>query len=123
MKKASVKISVKIVVFKPTDENLFYSKKFYYCYCPATNDFESMGKTVDEVIASAKKWLLQLLENRLAYRTLQKYGWEVNEIFAKPPIFADEVIVASAERIHNMKIIDPIITTIDVELPEAKRTL
>lgn len=123
MKKASVKISVKIVVFKPTEENVFYSRKFYYCYCPATNDFVSKGKTVDEVILYAKSWLLRLLENRLEYRTLKKYGWRVCEISAEPPIFVDDVIVASAERIHNMKIIDPIITTIDVELPEAKRTI
>ena len=55
-------VLVKLVVFKSSSEDLFFS------YCPATHDFASKGKTVEETANSAKKWLLQLLENRIAYK-------------------------------------------------------
>ena len=111
------KVSVKLVVFKSENEDLFLS------YCAATRDFASKGKTVEEPIASAKAWLLRLLENRLAYKNLQNYGWEVSENSAKPPIFADEELVRLTEKMHSTKIGNPIIVTIDVELPKAQKTL
>lgn len=111
------KVSVKLVVFKSENEDLFLS------YCAATRDFASKGKNLDETVASAKAWLFRLLENRLAYKNLQSYGWEVSENSAKPPIFADEELVHLTEKIHSTKIENPIIVTIDVELPKAQKTL
>ncbi len=111
------KVSVKLVAFKSENEDLFLS------YCAATRDFASKGKTIEETVASAKAWLLRLLENRLAYKNLQSYGWEVSENSAKPPIFADEELVRLTEKIHSTKIENPIIVTIDVELPKAQKTL
>lgn len=111
------KVSVKLVAFKSNNEDLFLS------YYAATRDFASKGKTVEETIASAKAWLLRLLENRLAYKNLQSYGWQVSENSAKPPIFANEELVHLTEKIHSAKIRNPIIVTIDVELPKAKKTL
>ena len=110
-------VSVKLVMFKSDKENFFLS------YCAATHDFASKGKTVEATIASAKVWLIQLLENRLAYKNLQEYGWEVSENSAKPPIFADEELVCLTEKIHSTKIKEPIIVTINVELPKAQKTL
>ena len=111
------KVSVKLVVFKATEEDLYFS------YCATTHDFASKGKTVEETVSSAKSWLLRLLENRLSYKNLQNYGWEVSENSAKPPIFADEELVRLTERIHSVKISNPIIVTIDVELPKAQKSL
>lgn len=111
------KVSVKLVAFKSEKENLFLS------YCAATHDFASKGKTVEETVSSAKSWLLRLLENRLAYKNLQNYGWEVSENSAKPPIFVDEKLVRLTEKIHSVKISNPVIVTIDVELPKAQKSL
>lgn len=111
------KVSVKLVVFKATEEDLYFS------YCAATHDFASKGKTVEETVSSAKSWLLRLLENRLAYKNLQNYGWEVGENSAKPPIFADEYLISETERIFEVTIKEPIIITVDVELPKAERTI
>ena len=66
-------VLVKLVVFKSSSEDLFFS------YCPATHDFASKGKTVEETANSAKKWLLQLLENRIAYKNSRNYGWQISE--------------------------------------------
>ena len=111
------KVSVKLVAFKSENEDLFLS------YCAATRDFASKGKTVEETIASARAWLFRLLENRLAYKNLQSYGWKISENSAKPPIFADEELVRLTEKIHSAKIENPILITIDVELPKATKTL
>lgn len=110
-------VVTKLVVFKSTKENLFFS------YCAATHDFVSKGKTVEETTESAKTWLLRLLENRLAYKNLQNYGWEITENSAKPPIFADEELVRLTEKIHSVKMDNPIIVEIDVELPKAQKTI
>lgn len=111
------KVSVKLVVFKSEKKDLFLS------YCAATRDFVSRGKTVEQTSASAKLWLIRLLENRLAYKNLQNWGWEVSENSAKPPIFADEELVSLTERMHGVKINNPLIVTIDAELPKAQKTL
>ncbi len=111
------KVTVKLVVFKSKKENLFLS------YCAATHDFMSKGKTIEETVTSAKSWLLRLLENRLAYRNLKDYSWEISENSAKPPIFADEELVYLTEKMHNTKISNPIIITIDVELPDPQKNI
>ena len=104
-------------MFKSEKENLFLS------YCATTHDFASKDKTVEETGSSAKSWLLRLLENRLAYKDLQNYGWAVTENSAKLPIFVDKKLVRLTEKIHSVKISNPIIVTIDVELPKAQKSL
>lgn len=108
---------MKLVVFKSEKKDSFFS------YCAATHDFVSKGKTVEETVSSAKSWLLRLLENRLAYKNLQNWGWEVSEDSAKPPIFAEAELVHLTEKMHSTKISNPIIVTIDVEIPKARKTL
>lgn len=111
------KVTVKLVVFKSKEENLFLS------YCAATHDFMAKGKTIEETVASTKSWLIRLLGNRLAYRNLKDYGWEISENFAKSPIFADKELVHLTEKMHNTKISEPIIITIDVKLPRPQKNI
>ena len=109
-------VLVKLVVFKSSSEDLFFS------YCPATHDFASKGKTVEETANSAKKWLLQLLENSIAYKNSRNYGWQISENSAIPPIFADMELVRLAEEIHSTEIRNPVIVELNVELPKAQKT-
>lgn len=51
----------------------------------------------------------------------ENYGWEVSANSAKPPIFADEYLVSETERIFEVTIKEPIIITVDVELPRAEK--
>ena len=54
---------------------------------------------------------------------MKNYGWEVSENSAKPPIFTDEYLVSETERIFEVTIKEPIIITVDVELPRAEKTI
>ena len=54
---------------------------------------------------------------------MKNYGWEVSANSAKPPIFADEYLVSETERIFEVTIKEPIIITVDVELPRAEKTI
>ena len=70
-----------------------------------------------------KSMLIRDLQNRLAYVNMKNYGWEVSANSAKPPIFADEYLVSETERIFEVTIKEPIIITVDVELPRAEKTI
>lgn len=63
------------------------------------------------------------LENRLEYTNLRKFGWEVSENSAIPPIFTDEYILQEAERIFEVKITEPLIIIVDVLLPRPQKTI
>ena len=114
------KVSVKLVVFKHPEPARWDT---YASYCPATKDFCAHGKSVSEVVDKFKSMLIRDLQNRLAYVNMKNYGWEVSENSAKPPIFADEYLVSETERIFEVTIKEPIIITIDVELPRAEKTI
>lgn len=114
------KVSVKLVVFKYPEPARW---DIYASYCPATRNFCAYGKSVSEVVDKFKSMLIRDLQNRLAYVNLKKYGWEVSENSAKPPIFANEYLVSETERIFEVTIKDPLIITVDVELPRAEKTI
>ena len=114
------KVSVKLVVFKHPEPARW---DYYASYCPATHNFCTHGKSIGEVVEKFKKMLIVELKNRLAYVNMKNYGWEVSEKSAKPPIFADEYIVSETERIFEVSIKEPIIITVDVELPRAEKTI
>ena len=64
---------------------------------------------------------LELNDN--PYVNMKNYGCEVSANSAKPPIFADEYLVSETERIFEVTIKEPIIITVDVELPRAEKTI
>lgn len=113
-------VSVKLVVFKHPEPARWDT---YASYCPATKDFCACGNSVTEVVEKFKKILFVDLQNRIAYKNMKNWGWEVSENSAKPPIFADEYLVSETERMFEVTIKEPIIITIDVELPRAEKTI
>lgn len=114
------KISVKFVVFKHPEPTKW---DVYASYCPATHNFCASGNSIPDVIEVFKKMLYRELQNRLAYVNMTNYGWKVGEDYAKPPIFADEYLVSETERVFEVEIKEPIIITVDVELPKAEKTI
>lgn len=114
------KVSVKLVVFKHPGPARWDT---YASYCPATHNFCASGKTVAEVLSSFEKMLIRDLENRMFFVNMKNWGWKVNENSAKPPIFADEYLISETERMFEVTIKDPIIITVDVELPKSRKTI
>ena len=114
------KVSVKLVVFKHPEPARW---DIYASYCPATKDFCAHGKSTHEVVEKFKSMLIRDLQNRLAYANMKNYGWEVTESSAKPPTFAYEYLISETERIFEVTIKEPIIITVDVELPKAEKTI
>lgn len=113
-------VSVKLVVFlhpEPTRWDVYAS------YCPATHNFCARGKSISEVQTYFEKMLIRELENRMFFDNFKNWGWEVSENSAKPPIFADEYLISETERMFEIKIKDPLIITVDVELPKSRKTI
>ena len=48
---------------------------------------------------------------------------KVSENSAIPPIFTDEYMLQETERIFGVTIIEPLIISVDVELPRAEKTI
>ena len=114
------KVSVKLVVFRHPNPEKW---DVYASYCPAARNYCSRGKTIPEVEDMFRTMLIRELENRMFFDNFKFYGWEVSENSAKPPIFADEYLVSETERIFEVTIKDPIIITVDVELPKSRKTI
>ena len=112
--------SVKLVVFKHPEPARWDT---YASYCPATRNFCAYGKSASEVVDKFKSMLIRDLQNRLAYVNMKNYGREVTENTAKPPIFTEEYLVSETERIFEVTIKEPIIITVDVDLPRAEKTI
>lgn len=114
------RVSVKLVVFKHPEPARWDD---YASYCPATHNCCARGKSVAEVITYFEKMLIRELENRMFFDNFKNWGWEVSENSAKPPIFAEEYLISETERIFEVKIKDPLIITVDVELPKSRKTI
>lgn len=114
------KVSVKLVVFRHPEPARWDT---YASYCPSTHNFCARGKSIAEVVSSFKEMLIIELQNRLSYKNYRDYGWKVSENSAKPPTFADEYLVSETERMFDVTIKEPIIITVDVELPKAEKTI
>ena len=54
---------------------------------------------------------------------MKNWGWKVSENSAIPPIFTDEYMLQETERIFGVTIIEPLIISVDVELPRAEKTI
>ena len=54
---------------------------------------------------------------------MKNWGWEISENSAIPPIFTDEYMLQETERIFEVTIIEPLIISVDVELPRAEKTI
>lgn len=113
-------VSVKLVVFRHPEPARWDT---YASYCPATHNFCARGKSLAQVLAFFKEMLYRELQNRMYFDNLKNYGWEVSENSAKPPTFADEYLVSETERMFEVTIKDPIIITINVELPKSEKTI
>ena len=83
----------------------------------------AFGKSVSEVVKKFEKILLRDLQNRLTYKNMKNWGWKVSENSAFPPIFTDEYMLQETERIFEVTIIEPLIISVDVELPRAEKTI
>ena len=114
------KISKKLEVFRHPEPEKW---DIYASYCPATCNFCAKGKSVQEVLEKFKTILFRDLQNRLAYKNLETWGWKVSENSAIPPIFADSFILNEAERIFEISIKEPLIIEVNVELPRAEKTI
>ncbi len=106
-------VSVKLVVFKAAEEDMYCS------YCPELKYFFD-EKTVEKIVENLERHLLQELCHRVKYKNLIKRGWQVSENYAIPPIFVDEDAVQLAERSYEIKIKEPIIIKVDVKLPPTR---
>ena len=115
-----MRVSVKLVVFRHPEPARWDT---YASYCPATNNFCAFGSSVSEVVEKFKKILLRDLQNRLAYQNMKNWGWEISENSAIPPIFTDEYMLQETKRIFEVTIIEPLIISVDVELPRAEKTI
>ena len=115
-----MRVSVKLVVFRHPEPARWDT---YASYCPATNNFCAFGNSISEVVEKFKKILLRDLQNRRAYQNMKNWGWKVSENSAIPPIFTDEYMLQETERIFGVTIIEPLIISVDVELPRAEKTL
>lgn len=113
-------VSVKLVVFRHPNPARWDT---YASYCPATHNLCARGKTVAEVIAYFEKMLIRELENRMFFVNFKNWGWVVSDNSAKPPIFADEYLISETERIFEVTIKDPLIITVNVELPKSRKTI
>jgi len=112
-----MKVEVKLVVFFNKE---YYGKEAYCCYCPALRAFYT-DKTFNVCVDYIRGRLIRELEHRIHYKNLKILGWEVSENSAKPPIFADEDAVLLTERSYEVKIKEPIIIKVDVELPKSRK--
>lgn len=113
-------VSVKLVVFKHPNPARWDT---YASYCPATHNYCARGKSIPEVVEMFEKMLIRGLENRMFFVNFKNWGWEVSENSAKPPIFADEYLISETERMFEVTIKDPLIITVDVELPKSRKTI
>lgn len=113
------KVSVKLVVFK---QKTIHEEGEYCGYCPALGAFHVMA-SFEKLLAYMQDQLERDLEGRIHYRNLKNRGWKVSENSAKPPIFADEELVKRTEKIFAIKIKEPIIVELCVELPKAEKTI
>lgn len=107
-----MRVKVKLVVFEHPQPETW---RPYASYCPALKDYWGKGNTVKEVIDMETKLYLHYLKERLRYNSLLKYGWEVSENSAIPPIFTDEEGVKQTEYVFDCKIVE-----LNVELPPAE---
>lgn len=112
-----MEISVKVVVFEHPEPQTFGN----YCgYC-AANGYFCSGANVGDISDRVKDVISLELQQREKYPVhLLKFGWEITKNSIKVPIFTDEELVQRAESSYVLKIDNPIIVEINVELPKAQ---
>lgn len=107
------KISVKAVVFEHPEPQ----KWGKYCgYC-ASIKYECGHSTIQEVIADIQSHLLKLLCHRFIYKNLENCGRRIDENSTIPPIFTDGTLIVLTEQLYEVKIVEPKIIEVNVELP------
>jgi hypothetical protein len=108
------RVQVKLVVF-PTNKNEWHNN--YCSYCPAINYPFGRADSIEKVVADVQSQLLKLLCHREIYKNLQNLGWKITDTSIKVPTFTDEEAVRLTEQSYEIKISNPIIIEIDVEVP------
>lgn len=117
----SQRVKVKVVIFVNNNQEVNGEYK-YISYCPAIRDFCAKGNTIPVVIKYAEKRLKEELQGRFLYNTLKRCGWKIFENSVIPPIFAEQELVSQTEYCYGIKISNPIIIELDVELPQIRKT-
>ena len=84
---------------------------------PALRYFVDNKKSAEEVLSVINRHFVQELTHRLRYKNLKIRGWEVSENSVKPPTFTDEKIVSLTEQLYEIRIVEPKIVALNVELP------
>lgn len=109
-----MRVKVKLVVFRhpePAEWGTFCS------YCPELKYFFGRGNAKNDVLENVTAYLLRMLCYRNKQSNLKELGWEVSENSVKVPIFTDEESVKLTEKSYGIKITEPQIVEIDVEVP------
>ena len=109
-------VSVKLVMFR---QKTFHEEGECCGYCPALEAFHVFN-SFDKLLEYMQNRLFRELESRLQCKNLQKMGWQVSENSAKPPIFANEMLIRLTEECFETKIKEPIIVELYAELPPAR---
>lgn len=112
-----MRVKVTLIVFRHPDNIRGLA---YEGYCPALREFYA-ANTVEEIKSYMLDSLMLGLEHRIHYDNLKNRGWQVSENSAIPPIFADEEAVKFTENRYKVKIVEPEIIVVDVELPKSRK--
>lgn len=110
-----MRVKVKLVMFC---QRTIHEEGDYGGYCPALNAFHVFDSS-SKLIAYMEGRLKRDLEGRIHYNNMKDRGWEVSENSAIPPIFTDEELIKQTEELFEIKIKDPIIVELSIELPKA----
>ncbi len=110
------KVTVQLVMFK---QKTIHEEGEYCGYCPALGAFHVMA-SFEKLLAYMQGYFERNPAEPIHYKHLKIRGWEVGENFAKPPIFAIEDLVKRTEELFEVKIKEPIIVELYVELPSTR---
>ena len=118
-----MRVTVKAVIF--FDKNFAATGSSYpYCvYCKELMFYVNNQSSEEKVVGLIENQLLYFLRCRVSCNNLTRWGWKVSENSAIPPIFTDEYMLQETERIFGVTIIEPLIISVDVELPRAEKTI
>ena len=110
-----MELKIKVVVFEHPEPQTWCN----YCgYSPANGYFCS-GIDVTDVSNRIRSIIEFELQQRESFPNhLLKFGWKVSDKSIIPPIFADEELVQRAENSYGLKIDNPIIVELNVEIPQ-----
>ncbi len=110
-------LKIKALIFEHPESQTFGK----FCgYCPANGYFCS-GIDVTDISSRIENVIIFELQQReqCPYHLI-KFGWKISVNSIIPPIFADEELIQRTENSYALKIDNPIIVELNVEVPKPK---